>query len=503
MSDGRINFQAPGPVTAAYMAAQDLIRAIMGPIGSAKTSTCLMDFVYKAQSSHPQGDGWRRFKTVVVRDTYRNLEKTTIPSWHRWFSKDIGEWSGGEGGRPGKHVIRFECPDGVPLEYIAEFIGLNENKVEDVMRGYEFTAAYLNEADLLSRDALTYIVSRLGRYPPRDAYGNGATWWGAGLDFNAPDTENWTYEDLVEKPIEASKFFRQPGGLEAGAENLENLPGGRRYYEQLVMANPEWWVRRYVHNRFGYSRTGKPIYPEFNDARHVARSPLIPVPGIPIILGADAGGTPGGALMQQMRTGQWWALDEIVSPANEVTGPLRFAKRINLLLAEERYRRVLASRLDLEEGEQAIIGYCDPSALYGADRQAGEKNWMEAVAHATQIRFKPAPTNEPTIRMEAVRRPLVDTIDGTEPGFLLSPMCRVLRKAFNSGYRFRKLQIAGVDRYDDRAEKNEFSHVMEGLQYGMSGGGEHLEVTGRRERRERARRSAPAQVQNDYDPMSW
>jgi hypothetical protein len=347
-------------------------------------------------------------------------------------------------------------------------------------------------------------VSRLGRYPPRDAYGNGASWWGAGLDFNAPDTENWTYHDLVEVPIEASKFFRQPGGLEPGAENLENLPGGRRYYEQLIAANPEWWVRRYVHNKFGYSRVGKPVYPEFNDARHVAGSPLIPVRGIPLIVGADAGGTPAAVLMQRMRDGQWRILDEIVTPNDQVTGPLRLAKQVNLLLAEERYRRAMDdAHFDLEAGEKPIIGYCDPSALYGADRQAGERNWMEAVAHATQIRFKPAPTNDPMSRMEAVRRPLIPTIDGTQPAFLLSPACRVLRKAFNSGYRFRKLQIAGSERYDERAEKNEFSHVMEALQYGMDAGGEHLEVTGRRERRERAYRAAPATAQTDYDPTTW
>jgi hypothetical protein len=40
------------------------------------------------------------------------------------------------------------------------------------------------------------------------------------------------------------------------------------------------------------------------------------------------------------------------------------------------------------------------------------------------------------------------------------------------GYRYRRVQVSGTDRYHDKPEKNHFSHVAEAGQYLMLGGGE-------------------------------
>jgi hypothetical protein len=502
-------FYPAGPVAARFMASRRQRRGIMGPFGSSKTSTCLIDLVAKAQVSRVQPDGWRRFKTISVRDTFRELEKTTIPSWLNWFPKkaDGSDWTGGEGGRPARHTIMFENErEDYRLEYIIEFIGLNGRSVEDALRGYEYTAVHLGELDRLSPEVYDYATGRWGRYPQTDKdTGAGPDWWGVVMDFNAPDTENWVYTDLIEKADEADfEFFRQPGGLDPGAENLKHLPGGRAYYEDLAKGKPDWWVRRFVHNQYGYSRDGKPVYPEFNDALHVATGPLMPAPGVPLVIGADAGGTPAALIKQHMPNGQWRWLDEIVTPANEITGPNRFGERINLVLAEPRYKAWAASFLLRGDRREIpmIGGWADPSALHGADREAGERNWIETVSHVTQIRFRPAPSNESGVRQEALRVPLTRMIDGREPGLLISPTCKVARKGMNSGYRLRKVQLIGVDRYEDKPEKNEFSHVIEAGQYGMLGGGEFLEVTGRREKRERALRNAPASPA-DYNPFAF
>jgi hypothetical protein len=55
---------------------------------------------------------------------------------------------------------------------------------------------------------------------------------------------------------------------------------------------------------------------------------------------------------------------------------------------------------------------------------------------------------------------------------LVSPACKVLRKGFAGGYHYRRLKVAGDDRYQDQPNKNEFSHVHDALQYALSGGGE-------------------------------
>ena len=187
-------------------------------------------------------------------------------------------------------------------------------------------------------------------------------------------------------------------------------------------------------------------------------------------------------------------------------GPKRLGEAINRLLAEERYKQWSAgfghpmSRVD--PYQPSIIGYGDPAAFHGADREGGELAWMEILAAATEIRIRPAPSNQVHARLEAVRRPLTATIDGTEPGLIISPTCKVLRKGFNSGYRYRRVQLAGSNRYEDKPEKNEFSHVHDALQYLLSGGGEYLEVTGRRERRERMRLAAP-EAAPEYNPFDF
>jgi len=509
MSDTfRIPIRWPGPVAARFIDSFAPVRMLMGPVGSGKTTTCLMDAVLKAAAQTPQPDGWRRFKGLVVRDTYRQLEKTTIPSWLRWMPKDGpgSEWLGGEGGRPAKHTLTFDLR-GAMIELIMEFIGLNEVKVEDVLRGWEGTWAYLNEADLLDQDVLTFIrgSGRLGRYPPKDAATaqGGPSWWGLVLDMNAPDDQNWTYNKFVEELPEGWEFHRQPSGFEPAAENLAMLPGGARYYEEQAKGQPEWHVRRFIRNEFGYSRVGKPIYAEFNDARHVAPAPLAPVRGLPLVLGFDAGLTPAGTVGQRMPDGQWRVLDEITTAPAESVGPQRFGERVNRLLAEERYRGCVEDLRRGDRFEPGIVAWCDPSAGYGADKEAGELTWIEKVEHETEIRIKPAPTNELIARAEAVRRNLVRTIDGTAPGLLISPTCRVLRKGFNSGYRFRRVQVAGAERYEEKPEKNEWSHVHDALQYQLLGGGEFAEVTGRRERRERLGVLAPAQAEADYNPFTW
>lgn len=490
-----LGYIPPGPVAVRFMRSDAKVRLLNGPIGSGKTSACLLDLFFRAQRQAPDATGTRRFKFAVIRDTFRQLEKTTIPSWHRWFPKELGKWTGGEGGRPGVHDMKFTLADATALELTVEFIGLGENKAEDAMRGWEGTAAYLNEADLLAEEVLTYVLGRVGRFPPVEG-AHGPSWRGVVLDCNAPDVESWIYKRFVEQPVEGWEFFRQPSGLSAQAENVANLPGG--YYEQQIAGQPDWYVRRFVRNEFGYSREGKPVYAEFNDARHVAPAPLMPMRGLPLVIGLDAGLTPAGVVLQRMPDGQWRALDEVVTAPSESVGPQRFAERLNRVLAEPRYRAVMA-----DGRAPALVAWCDPSAGYGADKEAGELTWIEKVEHETEIGIRPAPTQELNARFESVRRNLARTIDGTAPGLLISPACRVLRKGFNSGYRFRRIQLAGQERYDEKPEKNEWSHVHDALQYGLLGGGEFAEVTGRRERRERASATSPARADSEYDPLAW
>jgi len=514
MSSPFHSYVPPGQVGAAFLSCDEFVRAMMGPVGSGKTGCCLMDPMYRAmrQDPHPR-DQVRRTKWAVIRDSYRQLEKTTIKSWHRWFPAEMpgSHWVGGSGGQPATHTLQFALPDGTRAHTIMEFIGLGDNAAEAVMPGWEGTGAYMNEADKLTRDTLTYVIGRVGRYPAvDDAVGfDGATWRGVWLDFNAPDTEHWLYKDFVEHPEPGWRFFQQPGAMievagryvvNPAAENLRNLVKG--YYDQQISGQPRWYIRRMVLNKWGASRDGQPVYEEFNDDLHVAPRDLEPVPGLPLILGADAGLTPAIVILQQMPNGQWRVLDELVAPPTGM-GAIKFGQLLNMLLAE-RYSTWAPQHIGHNGGprledEVAVSGWADPAGA--ARASTDEQSWLQVMQATTGIPFRPAPTNNLTPRLEAVRLPLTRLIDG-QPGLLISPRCKILRKGFNSGYRLKRMQMGDAERFSDEPEKNEFSHVHDALQYPLLGSGGHLQVLGRQTQAAAARRQSRA-IDDDYPQGEW
>jgi hypothetical protein len=278
-------------------------------------------------------------------------------------------------------------------------------------------------------------------------------------------------------------LFKQPSGFSPHAENTENLPPG--YYENQKSGQPDWYIARMLENKPGYSRAGKPIYPEFHDELHVSRATIKPVMGIGLRIGLDAGLSPAAAITQRMPSGQRRILAELVSEPG--TGPKRFGRNLVQLL-QERF-----------PGFRDIKGYADPSAAYGNDKDDGELSWIEIVSAETGIEILAAPTNALIPRLEAVRMPLTMMIDGA-PALLLDPSCVMLREGFNSGYRFRKLPGTDIERYSEEPDKTAHSHPHDALQYVCSAEGGDLEIRDRKEQHFRAVQGQPHV--HEWDPFA-
>lgn len=486
MSNGKIRlfWKSPGPVSSAFMASNKPVQFINGPVGGGKTTTCFMKALrYAARQQVSSRDGFRKFKLCVVRDTYRQIWKTTLPSWWKRVPRSEGDFVGAENA-PASHRVDFKLGDGTIVKFQVDFVGIGENAVEDVLRGYEPTAFLLNEVDLLAREVYIYARSRWGRYP--DMSEGGPSWHGILGDLNAPELESWIYTDIFDatKREDDVDLFIQPSGFSPDAENLINLPAN--YYPGQAKGAPDWFVARMVENRPGFSRAGKPIFPEFIDNFHVSSAAEF-IPELPLYIGLDAGGSPAGGFGQRLPNGRWHIIDELV--AEQGTGPTRFGDG----LAQRLHERYAAAR--------TIRAWADPSAAYGADRQAGEQDWIEIVSSRAGIRVEAAPTNALIPRLDAVRKPLTLLIDG-RPGLLLHPRCSMLRKGLNNGYRFRKVVGALTERYHEEPEKNEYSHPMDALQYLLSAGGEDLEIRGRKLVSQRELAAAGGNAVTEWDPFS-
>ena len=84
---------------------------------------------------------------------------------------------------------------------------------------------------------------------------------------------------------------------------------------------------------------------------------------------------------------------------------------------------------------------------------------------AEGVSLTPAPTNDFTLRRESVAKLLTTLTMLGRPQLVISPKCRMLRKALAGGYKYRRLNTSGSDRYSEKPDKNMYSHVAEALQY--------------------------------------
>lgn len=482
-----VQLMAPvGPVAEAFVEDERIITSIMGPFGSAKTTSTIRKIVQSPGKQRPSPrDGVRRARWCAVRDTYGQLETNVLKSWWSWFPKDMGDWNG----REMAHRLKFDIApmDGGPperweLEML--FRAMGDLKAEDVLKGLELTGLWLNETDTLAREVLTFGIGRVGRYPA--AKDGGCEYRAVVCDFNAPDVDNWTYELFVEKKLELSEeaqaelkaslgdrfgigFHRQPGGRDPGAENLKNLERG--YYEQMMIGMPPNHVRRFVDNQFGAVRNGQPVYPEFNDEFHMAKEALPAARGVPVCLALDGGSTPALVFGQRLPGGQIRVLRELVvfAPGADIAleriGPEAFGEE--------------AAEIWLEHYGKSEFGgaWSDPAALYGdeyADSWA-RLFWkafckhVGAAARGWKLKAAPVKGNRLNERIEPVRR-LLTRSPGGQPGLLIDPVCRHLRRGFNNGYVLLRVQMSGgMGRWKDEPAKNDFSHVQDALQYLVAG----------------------------------
>lgn len=446
-------FRPPGPVAQSFLNNHAVLtKGIMGPVGGGKTTTCAFGRILAATLMPPGRDTVRRCRWIVLRTSFRDAERTVLASWKLWFPKTYAgsTWTGGND-RPVVHTLRFRLLDGTIAEAETHFIGLGEHRVSDVLRGLEISGAWLNEADMLSPDALSAVEQRVGRYPPRTllADPDASVHRQVIFDLNAPDMDNWVHGTFVENATPERRLYSQPGGLEAGAENLRNLP--KDYYEKMAATQEAWFVRRFVDNRFGYSRDGKPVYEAFSESLHVAPRPIDPDPGLLTLIGLDAGLHPAAVIAQAAPSGQLRITDEVY--LGHGYGVDRFGEAVLDVLARRGYPPLSGA---------TARAWADPAAQYGADRQGGELAWVESMSRVLGLAIGVPVSNELSLRIGAVSLELRTMLDHGQPRLLVSPHCKQFIRGMSSRYRYKKRTDGS---YDPVPDKGDASHLQDAGQY--------------------------------------
>lgn len=435
MSDIEYSYAAV-PTIKRFSQSRKFLRGLMGPFGSGKSSGCVIELV-KWGARQPLDNGKRRSRFVVVRNTYGELQDTTIRTFFDWLPPaDFGTWIKSEH----VYVVDRLDPD---LHIEVLFRALDRPEHIAKLLSLELTGGWVNEAREVPYAIIKGLQGRVGRYPKVTE--GGCVDPGLIFDTNPPDDESWWYRLFEEQKPRNAEVFKQPSGRSPEAENKLYLPAN--YYENMVASGDADFIKVYVDGEYGYVKAGKPVFPEYIDSLHCMD--VEPVSGVTITRGWDFGLTPACVFTQIHPDGRWLIFDEVCA---DDLGIDSFSDAV-LLHCAQKYP---GAKFD---------DYGDPAgkqrSAMSADKD--EKTCFD-ILRGKGIQIQPSEQNL-TIRLESVRKPL-NTLTKGKPQLQIHSRCKKLRRGFQGRYQYKKLQISGTEeRYHPEPDKNEYSHPHDGLQY--------------------------------------
>lgn len=409
---------------------------IVGPVGSGKTTGIFFKLCYMASLQAPSPDGIRRTRAVIVRNTMPQLKDTTMVSWGYWFKQgQAGTWNATD------KIFHLKFGD-VECEVLFRPL----DTPDDVARvlSLEVTFVIMDEFVELPKPIIDALSARVGRYKQPD--GTPVTNWGMWGSSNPSTEDNWWFDYLHKDVPDNVRYFLQPSALSPDAENIENLPGGRKYYENVIKGKSEIWVNQFVRAEWGFSIAGTPVIPSFKPHLHVARHRLKFNPMRKLVIGLDPG-LAGSAMIfgQQDEDGRLFVLSELVQSG--MSAEELIARRLKPHL-RERYPNV-----------GRIVIAPDPAS---ANRAQTDKS---SVVNVFKKHFDCAieSNNRLPLRLDAINH-FANTLVMGEPGLLVDPGCTVLIRALKGGWRYamdqKRDMIKGAE-----PEKNPWSHPGDGFGY--------------------------------------
>lgn len=476
VADFSMNYRM-SPTGARFHADDHYVKVIDGPVGSGKTVICCMEIMMRAMRQYRHTDGVRRSRVVVVRDTYINLNNTTLKTWMEWFGNISKLSMSPQISITCKFPLDTEGKDIVELELM--FLALDQPGDEKKLLSLEINGVFVNECKTVPYKLIKGLKSRIGRFPGAGKDPDRKTDCYMIMDTNKCDYDDWYYDFAERSHNEDTAIFHQPPamfetvlptgwcryerntGQRPGigpAENIENLKEGWKYYEKNTEAglmcktdDDIRWMRVYVCAEYGSSESeGKPVFGEYREALHYANGPVSFNPHTPLVLGFDFGLTPSCVFLQRTSTGKLVVLDELVSDD----------MGINTFLDS-----FVVPKLQDEYGwgrGTVVYAFCDPA---GSSRSQTDASTCIDYITARGINVVECATNNLVPRLEGIRYYLTRLDSNSEPMFLLSQKCEVLHRGFQGSYFYKKKN--GAKGFLLVPAKNDYSHVQDALQYAV------------------------------------
>lgn len=443
----------PEPIADAFHADRfSDTKAIMGPFGSGKSTTCMVELLALAYEQEPF-QGVRDVRTCVIRNTYPQLKSTTIKTWSEWIPESMMPI---KYDAPITGQMKQLLPDGTILKWEVLFLALDRPDHASKLKSLDLTNAYVNEAGEVPWSIIQHLSARVDRYPPKRR--GGATKPVVIMDTNPPDDDSKFYETFEVLRPEGFTIYKQPPALLQNGDYLMPNPealyaqfqnSGFEYWVRMARGKPLEWIKVYIFGEYGSVFTGRPVYREYRDKMHYSPEPLEFYPGLPLIIGMDFGLTPAAIFCQVKPNGQLRVIDELISTS---MGIRQFAR--------DALKPHLANNYP---GAQVVI-YGDPAGLQRSQVSDEETCFLELQKQGYLAQS--AHTNSFVARRESVAGFMTTMTTDMEPAFVVGPSAPIYRKAMLGGYQFARVAVSGSEElFHDQPIKNRFSHPADAGQY--------------------------------------
>lgn len=490
--EGRKVYEPDGALLCQFIQDRAHVSGIRGPIGSGKTLAMFNKIWQIACEQRPSPqDGMRKTRWGVIRNTYPDLEGTTVKDWLEWFPPEL------YGTMYYSRPLEYHMQLG---DVRCEIVFMALDRPEDIrkLRSGQFTGFYFNELQYIPKEIFDEAESRTGRFPsPADGF---ASWDGVLFDLNEPEEDHWlvqmTGEVAFPEDMPADerarlvwpkdwKYYVQPPALvEVFGPDGKTIVGYRinplaentrwlkpTYYPQKVQGKTKAWIDSRLMNKISLWVDGKAVWPQFNAETHVAKTELKPHPGYPVLVGLDFGRSPA-AIFAQLIDSRWYILDECL------------AFDVDSVAFVPLVKKKLATRF----AGYDFKAYGDPKGM-DKTQNSTKTSYEIFESFGVPVQAVFCNDNDLELRLGAVSHVLNGMHNGA-PRMLLCPThCRTLKVAMAGKYHYRKLKTAKGG-YEEKPLKDRYSNPADALQYLVLGEGEGDSLRGRSQQG----RKAPVQT---------
>ncbi len=434
----------PSETQCEFIESTALENCLVGPRGEGKSDGGIMAMSYHASL---QEKSVRPIPWAIVRDTWKNLERTTLrsflyPSPGSFMAQVRNRLRIRDGGR------QVELP-GV---WIAFLFGVDTPDDVNQLQSMQLGGLWLEEAAPAMQEEVGRGIGEevwmVGLTSLRAPVTTGRR---AQITENYPSEDHWTWIRFNEDPTPQQALFQIPRG-----ENEHVDPQYRENMEKALKGRPDL-LDRLVFGRPAHVQIGIAVTPEYNASVnagpwHRSDRNLDPMPNVPVFRFWDGDLHPACVFAQWTPRGKFMVTDTLRGIETGMGMKQFLDQQVKPLIAN-RYSKIDKWR-DLG----------DPT-LRDRDPSDSSKTAANIIEIELGTYYEGGVLRWPS-RKEALKYLLTQKLTEAEPMFVVSKHERLLHRALSGGWHYNKSSSGKVSDEPDNDDIN--SHPAAGLSHGIA-----------------------------------